>query len=256
MSTIIKKIQGIDLSNNLIANKTFDVLIVEDEPILAMAMEVKLRKLGLGVSGIASTPDNAILHVQNNYPDIAIVDINLNASKTGIDVANYIWKNFQIPIIFLTSYYNDKILNEAMDAEPYAYLIKPCRDEELKVAINTAMHKHQYFFKNKKLFQKEEDKFLYLFENIVYNKTTCELFVNAKMIKLTKNEKKLFEILTNEPGKVMSFTSIFNFIWREDVYDLAKLRSLIYRLKNKIGINPFENLYEEGYRIVIFEKKS
>ncbi|QDF28090.1 response regulator [Halarcobacter anaerophilus] len=244
------------MSNNLIANNNFDVLIVEDEPVLAMAMEVKLKKLGLCVSGIASTPDNAILHVQNHYPDIAIVDINLNASKTGIDVANYIWKNFNIPIIFLTSYYNDKILNKAMEAEPYAYLIKPCRNEELKVAINTAMHKHQFFFKNQNLLHPSKKEFIYLAKNIKFDKIQAELYIDDKICKLTKNEKKLFEILTKDAGKVMSFDSIFNFIWREDVYDLSKLRSLIYRLKNKLGFNPFENLYEEGYRIVIFEKLS
>ncbi len=66
--------KGKYVSNNLIANNNFDVLIVEDEPVLAMAMEVKLKKLGLCVSGIASTPDNAILHAQNHYPDIAIVE--------------------------------------------------------------------------------------------------------------------------------------------------------------------------------------
>ena len=244
------------MSNNLIINKSFDVLIVEDEPVLAMAMELKLKKMGLGISGIASTPDHAILHVQNNYPDIAIIDINLNSSKTGIDVANYIWKNFNIPIIFLTSYYNDKILNQAMEAEPYAYLIKPCKNEELKVAINTAMHKHQYFFKNKNLLKPTKKEFIYLRENIKFDKIETELYIDEKIFKLTKNEKKLFEILTKQAGKVISFDTIFNFIWREDVYDLAKLRSLIYRLKTKLGFNPFENLYEEGYRITVFEKIS
>ncbi|PPK60470.1 response regulator [Malaciobacter marinus] len=242
------------MSSNLIINKEFDVLIVEDEPILAMAMKLKLKKFGLNVSNIATSPNDAILYAQNNYPDLAIVDINLNSSKTGIEVANYLWKNFNIPIIFLTSYYNDKILSEAMEAEPYAYLIKPCRNEELKVAINTAMHKHQYFFKNKKIFKNKENDFVYLKENIKYNKTTCELFIDDNIIKLTKNEKKLFYILTKEAGKVINFDTIFNFIWREDVYDLSKLRSLIYRLKNKLGFNPFENLYEEGYRVNVIKK--
>ncbi|PHO11767.1 DNA-binding response regulator [Malaciobacter marinus] len=242
------------MSSNLIINKEYDVLIVEDEPILAMAMKLKLKKFGLNVSNIATSPNDAILYAQNNYPDLAIVDINLNSSKTGIEVANYLWKNFNIPIIFLTSYYNDKILSEAMEAEPYAYLIKPCRNEELKVAINTAMHKHQYFFKNKKVFKNKENDFVYLKENIKYNKTTCELFIDDNIIKLTKNEKKLFYILTKEAGKVINFDTIFNFIWREDVYDLSKLRSLIYRLKNKLGFNPFENLYEEGYRVNVIKK--
>ena len=239
------------MSKNLCSKKDFDILIVEDEPILAMAMEVKLKKLGFGVSGIATTPDNAILHTHNFYPDLAIVDINLNASKTGIEVASYIWKNFNIPIIFLTSYYNDKILNQAMEAEPYGYLIKPCRNEELKVAINTAIHKHQFFFKNKNILVPAKNKFIYITENIKFDLLQLELYVNDKLYKLTKNEKKLFEILAKQPDKVVNFNTIFNFIWREDVYDLSKLRSLIYRLKNKLKFNPFENLYEEGYKIKI-----
>lgn len=242
------------MSRNLLFNKDFDVLIVEDEPILAMAMEMKLKKLGLNISGIATTPDTAIVHVQNNYPDIAIVDINLNSKKTGIDVANYIWKNFHIPIIFLTSYCNDKILNEAMESEPYAFLIKPCRSEALKAAISTAIHKHQFFFKNQKYLNPLEKKFVYLEKNIKFDTTQSELIIDEKIFNLTKNEKKLFEILTKEPGHVVSFNLIFNFVWREDVYDLSKLRSLIYRLKNRLGFNPFENLYEEGYRIKVFEE--
>ena len=239
------------MSCNLVKNKNFNVLIVEDEPILAMAMEVKLRKIGLGISGIATSFNNAVLHVNNHYPDLAIIDINLNSSKTGIDVANYIWKNFNIPIIYLTSYYNDKILNQAMEAEPYAYLIKPCKNEELKAAINTAIHKHQFFFKNKHYLTPSENNYIYIDINIKFDKSVSELLVKDKPFKLTKNERKLFEILAKEPGKVISFNTIFNFIWREDVYDLSKLRSLIYRLKNKLGFNPFENLYEEGYKIKI-----
>ncbi|AXH08874.1 DNA-binding response regulator [Malaciobacter halophilus] len=242
------------MSSNLIINKEFDVMIVEDEPILAMAMQLKLNKFGLNVRSIATSANQAILQAQNSYHDLAIIDINLNSEKTGIDVANYLWKNFNTPIIFLTSYYNDKILNKAMEAEPYAYLIKPCRNEELKVAINTVMHKHQYFFKNKDKLQTKDDKFVYLKENVKFNKTTSELYFDDKIVKLTKNEKKLFYILTKQAGKIVNFDTIFNFIWREDVYDLSKLRSLIYRLKNKLGFNPFDNLYEEGYRINVYKK--
>ena len=239
------------MSSNLCSKKDFDVLIVEDEPILAMAMEVKLKKLGFGISAIATTPENAILHANNHHPDLALIDINLNASKSGIDVASHIWKNFNIPVIFLTSYYNDKILNQAMQAEPYAYLIKPCRNEELKAAINTTMHKHQFFFKNKNLLEPSKNKIIYLSKDIKFDLIELALFIDEKLINLTKNEKKLFEILTLQVGKIVSFDTIFNFIWREDVYDLSKLRSLIYRLKNKLKFNPFENLYEEGYKIKI-----
>lgn len=242
------------MSNNQIVNKHFDILIVEDEPILAMAMEVKIKKMGFRVCGIATSPNNAILHAENHYPDIAIIDINLNSSKTGIDVANYIWKNLNIPVIFLTSYYNDKVLKQAMEAEPYAYLLKPCRFQELEAAINMTFHKHQFFFKNKKVLNPAKKSFLQITENIKYDRTESELYLNEDIFKLTKIEKKLFDILVKEPGKIVSFDTIFNFIWREDVYDLSKLRSLIYRVKTKLKFNPFENLYEGGYKIKVFKK--
>ena len=56
-----------------------------------------------------------------------------------------------------------------MEAEPYGYLIKPCRNEELKVAINTAIHKHQFFFKNKNLLVPAKNKFIYITENIKFD---------------------------------------------------------------------------------------
>ncbi|MGB5793096.1 response regulator [Poseidonibacter sp.] len=182
--------------NNLVKDKNYEVMIVEDDSILAMGLESKLHKMGLTVRSMATTPEQAILHAQNNRPDLAIIDINLNASKTGIDVANYIWRNYNIPIIFLTSYYNDRIVNQAMESEPYAYLLKPCRDEELKVAINTTLHKHHFFFKSKESLNNKTEEFIYINENTKYDKTQCELFIDEKSIKLTKNEKKLFDILT------------------------------------------------------------
>ncbi|MGP2656598.1 response regulator [Malaciobacter sp. WC5094] len=226
-----------------------DVLIVEDEIVLAMALEVSLKQMGFNVSGIESSPSKAILHAQNNYPDIILMDINLNSSQTGIDAANIIWQKFKIPIIFLTSYTNDKTINKALECEPYGYLIKPCRDEELKASINTALHKHRYFFKRKNdLSQKQED-FIYLEENIKFDKTNCVLYKHDEIIKLTKNEKKLFALITDSLNYTASFEKIFAFIWREDIYDLGKLRTLIYRLKLKTKTNLFENIFEQGYKL-------
>lgn len=237
------------MSKNLYFEKELDILIVEDEPILAMALESNLKKFGFNSCEIATNYDNAILKTNNYHPDLAIIDINLNSSKSGIDVANYIWKSCHIPIIFLTSYSDDKTLSEAMDCEPYAYLVKPCRNEELKVSINTAIHKHQFFFKNRDILESSKNKFIFISQDIKLDSIQLELYVNDKIFKLTKTEKKLFEILSIQAGRIVSFQTIFNFIYREDVYDLSKLRSLIYRLKTKLNFNCFENLYEEGYRL-------
>lgn len=196
-----------------------NILIVEDEIVLAMALEVSLNKMGFNVS--------------------------------GIDVANVIWNRFKIPIVFLTSYTNDNTINKALECEPYGYLIKPCRDEELKATINTALHKHRYFFKRKNDPNRNDSSFLYLEDNLKFDKTNCTLYKNSELIKLTKNEKKLFNLIANTTNHTASFENIFAYIWREDIYDLGKLRTLIYRLKLKTKTNLFENIFEQGYRLKV-----
>lgn len=228
-----------------------NVLIVEDEIILAMAIEISLTKMGFFVSGIETSVSKSILHVQNHYPDIILMDINLNTKETGIDAANTIWKRFKIPIIFLTSYTNDQTIKAAMECEPYGYLIKPCRDEEIKAAISLALHKHRYFFKDKYNLKKEETSFLLLEGNLKFDVANSVLYKNEKKIKLTKNEKKLFEIITKDAGDTISFLTIYAYVWREELYNMGKLRTLIYRLRLKLGIDPFENMYEQGYKIKV-----
>lgn len=228
-----------------------DIMIVEDEIVLAMAIEQSLLNMGFNVTGIEKDPNKAITHVQNRFPDLVLMDINLKSKQTGIDVANMIWKRFKIPIIFLTSYSNDKTIKEALCCEPYGYLIKPCKDAELKAAINMAIHKHKYFFTNRKYLQKEEKNLLFLEDDLKYDYANSELYKNNEKIKLTKNEKKLFYILSQNPGEIISFQTISSYIWREDIYDLGKLRTLIYRLKIKLGTNLFENMYEHGYKLKV-----
>lgn len=226
------------------------ILIVEDEVILAMSMEVSLKKMGYEVTGIETSAAQAINHARNRLPDLVVMDINLNNSS-GIDAANEIWKSLKIPIIFLTSYSNDKTINQAMECEPYGYLIKPCRDRDLKATITMAIHKHRYFFANKDQVIKEESQYILIEGNLSFDKTKSALYKNDSLIKLTKNEKKLFEIMCENPNSVISFEQISAYIWREELYDMGKLRTLIYRLRQKLEFNPLENVYESGYKLKI-----
>lgn len=228
-------------------NETKSILIVEDESILALGIEYSLQEFGYEVSGIETNYENAIEHVRSNYPDLVLMDIKLKGDKSGIDAAKVIWKEKKIPIIFLTSYHNDKMIQEAMNCEPYAYLLKPCRDKELKIAIKTALHKHNYFFKNKEIFNEED--FIELQNNITFCRSKGILLKGELKIPLTKNEIKLFEILTEYINESVSFERLNDYIWREAFLDIGRLRTLIYRLKKKIGHDIFENIFEYGYRL-------
>lgn len=234
-----------------ISSKELDILIVEDEILLAMGMRNILNNFGYNVSGLEVTGKNAIEHVKKHRPNLVIMDIHLKGVMSGIEAANFIWQFYKIPIIFLTSYSDAKTIQEAMTSEPYAYLIKPCKDQELLATIQTSMHKHNYFFKNREMITHEtKGKEIINLENDFYfNKTKSMLYKNDEILKLTGNEVKLFEVLSNSPGEPVSFDRISDYIWRDDFSDISKLRTLIYRLKNKIGKNLIENIFEVGYKL-------
>ncbi len=227
---------------------TKSILIVEDESILALGLECSLEEFGYEVSGIETTYDTAISHAKENLPDLVIMDINLKGEKNGIDAAKHIWQECKIPIIFLTSYADDKTIKKAVLSEPYGYLIKPCREKELKATIETSIYKHNYFFKNKDSLN-STSTLVELKEEISFDKTNGIILKEQKVISLTKNEIKLFEILSDHLDQAVNFDKISDYIWREPMYDIGKLRALIYRIKKKLGIDIFENIFEYGYML-------
>lgn len=241
---------------NLNENIT-SVLIVEDESVLAIGMEYSLEEFGYEVTGIETTAKGAIAHTLENEPDIILMDINLKGKESGIEAAKHIWNCYRTPVVFLTSYSDDKTFKEAMKSEPYAYLIKPCRDNELKVAIETALHKHKYFYKNMKALETTNNinSRLNLSSGFSYDKGKNILFSKEDIINLTGNEIKLFEILSDHAGEPISFERICDYIWRDDYNGVGKLRTLIYRIKNKIGENLIENIFELGYKLKLDDKK-
>ncbi len=233
-------------------DKNINILIVEDE-IIAMAMQSSLEKIGYTISGIEFDVKSALLHAQSNKPDIVIMDINIDKGL-GIETANEIWNRFKIPIIFLTSYSNERIINKVLECGSYAYLMKPCKDKELRATIKMVLNKHKYFFSNKKSLSSEKSEYILIDENLKFDKVKIELFKKDVKVRLTKNEKKLFEVLSQKEGEVIDFKQISTYIWKEDFKNKSKLRMLVYRLRQKLNCNPLENFYEWGYRLKLKKK--
>lgn len=118
------------------------VLIVEDEGIVAMHIENILKSLGYTVSGTVSSGEEAVETVKNFRTDLVLMDIVLKGKMDGIEAADYIRNNFDIPVIFLTAYGNESTLHRAKITEPYGYLLKPFKERELHIAIEIALYKH------------------------------------------------------------------------------------------------------------------
>lgn len=118
------------------------VLIVEDEAIVAMGIKHKLEKLGHKVIAMVTNGKEAI-YASNEYDiDIILMDIVIKGDMDGIETANIICADKDIPIIYLTAYADDEMLERAKITQPYGYIIKPFKSSELNANIEMALFKH------------------------------------------------------------------------------------------------------------------
>jgi len=119
------------------------ILIVEDESIVAEDLRLSLIGLGYEVPSVESSGEKAIGKIMEMRPDLVLMDIVLYGEMDGIDAAKEVHDRFDIPVVYLTSYSDEKILERAKITEPYCYIIKPFRERELHINIEIAIYKHK-----------------------------------------------------------------------------------------------------------------
>lgn len=116
-----------------------NILLVEDELIIAEDMTNILEKIGYNVIGVAIDFDEAIVFLEKEKPDLILLDINLSGKQDGIELAKEINKRFSVPFIFTTSYSDSSTLERAKHVNPVNYLVKPFKKEQLYTAIEIAL---------------------------------------------------------------------------------------------------------------------
>jgi signal transduction histidine kinase len=121
-----------------------DILIVEDETIVALDMKMRLQSLGYGVLGVVDTGDAAIKFVEGVTPDLILMDIRIKGSTDGIETAQKIREKVEVPVIFVTAYTDEATLGRAKLVSPYGYIVKPFHERELRIGIELALYKFQY----------------------------------------------------------------------------------------------------------------
>jgi CheY-like chemotaxis protein len=115
------------------------ILIVEDDEIICQLIEWRLNNLGYIVSGIAATGQDAITLVNETRPGAIVMDISLQGNMDGIETAKIIKEKFSIPIIFLTAYSDEKVLERIVALQPVQYILKPFTDDDLRIALRLSL---------------------------------------------------------------------------------------------------------------------
>jgi PAS domain S-box-containing protein len=118
-----------------------NIMVVEDEYIVAKDIQNTLTNLGYTVPAIAASGEEAIKKANEMQPDLILMDIVLKGALDGVETANEIKTQLDIPVVYLTAYADDKTLQRAKITEPYGYLIKPFEERELHSTIEMALFK-------------------------------------------------------------------------------------------------------------------
>ena len=118
------------------------ILIVEDEGIIAIDLQTRLKSLGYTVVDVVSNGKEALAAVRQKMPNLVLLDVMLKDNDDGIEIAKQIKNEYHTPVIFVSAYGDKKTLERAKLAEPYGYILKPYEERELHLTIEVALHKH------------------------------------------------------------------------------------------------------------------
>ena len=135
-----------------------NVLIVEDEAVIAADIRSLLRSEGCKIAGVAYNGSRALDLLSSTNPNFAILDVHLGTGPSGIDVAEVIHSKYRIPYIFLTSFSDEHTLSAAQEQGPYGYLVKPYQERTLLTTISIA-------WSNYKRQEKQDDWNLDIIDN-------------------------------------------------------------------------------------------
>lgn len=116
------------------------ILIVEDEMVIAANISLQLTTLGYEVLGVLPRGEEALLHIKQEQPDIVLLDIQLKGKLDGIETAQIMQHDYDIPIIYLTANADDANFNRAKATNPYAFISKPFKKLDLQRAIELTVN--------------------------------------------------------------------------------------------------------------------
>ena len=119
------------------------ILIVEDDSDVVGYIEHLLKSLGYGVCAVVSSGEAAIEKAAEAHPDLALIDMMLAGDMDGIAVAQQMRARFNIPVVYLTAYVDQHLLQRAQITEPFGYVLKPFAERRLHLNIEIALYRHE-----------------------------------------------------------------------------------------------------------------
>jgi DNA-binding response OmpR family regulator len=242
------------------------IIIVEDDEVTALNLKLSLQKQGYEILNLCDNLDRAKSSIKEGNADIVIIDISLQKSNDGIALAKIVREEYKLPFIFLTSHSDDDIISQAKLTQPYGYIVKPFDPSSLHATLQMALFKYtmertniedtnstvvsQRTIEELLHSKKEADESIIRFGKDYYiDANNYEIFFKNKKIKLTKKENKFLKFLVAKLGQVVSFNQAMQYVWEENGASENSIRTLVWRLRNKLETDIIKNSSGVGYTI-------
>lgn len=138
------------------AQGTANIMVVEDDEHVAIVLEARLQSFGHNVCTIARTGPTAVRGAIQYRPDLILMDILLEGDMNGVEAAELIHNQLDVPIVFITCLSDQSIMERAVKTNAYGYVLKPYDNAELRYTIEIALLKHKSAREREKLIRKLE----------------------------------------------------------------------------------------------------
>jgi len=230
-----------------------NILIVEDESIVAMEIKSYVEKLGYTVVATCSNGEDALKTVEQHSIDIVMMDIRIKGELDGVETTMRIKETHPyIEIIFLTAHLDDYNVDRAIQVDPVAYLSKPFNREELRVFLKITHHKiHKETVTNIR-----KQHHIILDHEFSYDPSNHTLYCCQEIIGLTKKENDLLELFIDQKNSIVDFYTIENTVWPDKETNTNTIRTLVKRLRQKLKHKFIETVSSRGYRLIITDRSS
>jgi DNA-binding response OmpR family regulator len=219
------------------------IFIVEDDLVSAQYLKEILENEGFEVIGAAAGGREALEKLRGCEAEVVLMDIMLCGAMSGSEAAIELRRRCPAcRIIFLTAYADEEMIDYAVDAQAFAYLMKPYREREIVATIRTALAQAQTPQKDL------PEGSTPLKNGFSFNHRMKRLEKEGKEIPLSPKKLRLVELLARNRNRIVSSEELAMHIWNKPKEN-STLRSLITRFHAAIGDEIISNINGVGYTI-------
>jgi CheY-like chemotaxis protein len=222
------------------------IFIVEDSGVIQLELRKILEGLGYEIGGTATTGEEAVAGCIQDRPDLILMDVVLPGGINGIEASRRISREIDVPVIFTTAYSDQDIIDEVQKSFPFGFVIKPYREKDLLVAIETAFTRYEY---EKKL-EESERKYKSLFEG-----TSDIILILDENLRVLSANRAVLNYLNIRPADIVSknFLDLLYVTEKKNVQSIILIRDKLDHFLHDRKAIDFKTAFQSKFNNVAVE---